>query len=146
MEHRWGTRRTVSVGVKLYARQSLPKFGRLLNASASGAYVAMSDTPPAMTRVQIALGWDRLQRGGQPRIAAYVVRIDSRGIGIEWQHFAPPSVLALIQALEVAPARTRQRALTRGRLPLLMHYSTRPPALKHPVGLEARLGNAHSRS
>lgn len=129
MEHRWGTRRTLSIGVKLYARQSLPKFGRMLNASASGAYVSMSDIPPIMTRVQIALGWDGLRRGGH-RIAAHVVRIDARGVGIEWRDFAPPPVLALIQAVEVAPARTRQRAATGGRPPRLMPRSA--PPIKHP--------------
>lgn len=109
MEHRWGTRRTLSVGVKLYTRQSAPQFGRLLNASASGAYVATSDTPPIMSRVRIALGWDGLQRGGRHRIAAYVVRIDKRGIGIEWRDFAPPPVVALMQTLDLPRARTRRR-------------------------------------
>lgn len=110
MEHRWGMRRTLSIGVKLYTRQSPPRFGRLLNASASGAYVAMSAAPPVMTRVQIALGWDALQRGGLHRIAAHVVRIDARGIGIEWREFAPPPVLALIQSMEVPRVRTMRRA------------------------------------
>jgi hypothetical protein len=110
MEHRWGTRRTLSVGVKLYTRQSAPKFGRLLNASASGAYIAMSATPPIMSRIQIALGWDRLQRSARDRISAYVVRIDARGVGIEWRDFAPPAVVALMQALDVPRARTRRRA------------------------------------
>lgn len=110
MEHRWGTRRILSVGVKLYTRQSAPQFGRLLNASASGAYVAMSATPPIMSRVRIALGWDGLQRGGRHRITAYVVRTDARGIGIEWRNFAPPPVVALMQALDAPRARTRRRA------------------------------------
>lgn len=110
MEHRCGTRRTLSVGVKLYTRQSPAKFGRLLNASASGAYVAMGATPPLMTRVQIALGWDSLQRGGRHRIAAYVVRVDARGIGVEWRDFAPAPVLALIQSMELPPALTMRHA------------------------------------
>ena len=146
MEHRWGNRRALSLGVKLYTRHGPPKFGRLLNASASGAYVAMSAMPPIMTRVQIALGWNRLQRGGRHRIAAYVVRIDARGIGIEWHEFAPPPVLALIQALEVPPARTRRRASAGGRLPLVMHYTAQPPAVKHPVSKGTQMTDRFSAS
>lgn len=122
MEHRWGMRRALSVGVKLYTRQSPPQFGRLLNASASGAYVAMSAAPPIMTRVRIALGWDSLQRGGRLRVAAHVVRVDARGIGIEWRYFAPPPVLALIQSMEVPPVRAMRRASVR--------VPNRPPAAR----------------
>lgn len=104
MEHRWGKRRTLDVGVTLHVRSKIPRFGRLLNASASGAYVATSVTLPIMTRVHITLGWDRFQHGGRHRIAAHVVRSDGRGIGIEWQEFAPRSVLALIDALDAASA------------------------------------------
>ena len=138
MEHRWGTRRTLSVGVRLYMQQSAPKFGRLLNASASGAYVAMSAAPPVMSRVQIALGWDRLQRGGRHRIAAYVVRVDARGIGIEWRKFAPPPVVALIQAFDVPPTRTSKRAPARCRLPLLLQYAAHPPAVHETDRQEVR--------
>lgn len=138
MEHRWGTRRTLTVGVRLYTRQSPPKFGRLLNASASGAYVAMSAAPPIMTRVQLALGWDRLQGGGRRRIVAHVVRVDARGIGIEWRDFAPPSVLALIDALEMPPRRTKQRASGGSRLTFLTHYAAQPPAANRPAGIGAR--------
>lgn len=96
MEHRWGIRRTLNVGVKLYVRGSPPRFGRLLDASASGGYVASSPPLPIMSRVQIALGWDGFHRDGHLRIAAYVVRTDAHGIGIEWREFAPLPVLALM--------------------------------------------------
>lgn len=112
MEHRWGTRRTLDVGVKLYVQSSLPVFGRIRNASSSGAYIATSATLPVMTRMHIALGWDGSQRGGRHRIAAHVVRADKRGIGIEWQEFAPLSVLALIDALE-SPIRKTEFIRTR---------------------------------
>lgn len=115
MEHRWGMRRTLSVGVRLYTGHSPPKFGRLLNASASGAYVAISAMPSIMARVQIALGWDSLQPDGRHRITAYVVRTDGRGIAIEWQDFAPPPVVALFRALDAPPTRTRAARLGRQR-------------------------------
>jgi hypothetical protein len=106
MEHRWGIRRTPDVGVTLYAESNLPRFGRMLNASSSGAYVATSATPPIMARVRITLGWGKSQHCGRRRIAAYVVRADRRGIGVEWQEFAPLPVLALIDALEVLRSRS----------------------------------------
>lgn len=115
MEHRWGIRRTLSVGVRVYTPHGPPKFGRLLNASASGAYVAIGAMPSIMARVQIALGWDSLQRGGRHRIAAYAVRTDGRGIGIEWQDFAPAPVIALLQALGDPPTQTGLRAAAGGR-------------------------------
>lgn len=122
MEHRWGIRRKLDVGVILQVRPSLPIFGRLLNASSSGAYVATSATLPIMTRVHVSLGWDRFQHGASHHIAAYVVRKDARGIGIEWQRFAPPAVLALIDTVELTPSRfCRERGGTR-----------RPAANPHP--------------
>lgn len=119
-------RRTLDVGVKLCARLSPPKFGRLLNASASGAYVAISAMPPIMTRVQIALGWDQFRRGGRHRVTGYVVRVDARGIGVEWHDFAPSPVLALIKAMEVPPARSTRRGSAASGLPLPTHYAAQP--------------------
>jgi hypothetical protein len=102
MEHRWGIRQTLDVGVKLYVGSQPPRLGRLLNASSSGAYVATNSPLPIMTRVRLALGWDRFQRADRHRIAAYVVRSDARGIGIEWQEFAALPMLALMDPPEVS--------------------------------------------
>ena len=55
-----------------------------------------------MTRVRLALEWDRFQRADRHRIAAYVVRSDARGIGIEWQEFAALPMLALMDPPEVS--------------------------------------------
>lgn len=98
MEHRWGTRRTLNVGVKLYVRGSPPRFGRLLDASASGGYVSTSPPLPIMTRVHVMLGWDSPHRRGRHQIAGYVVRADAHGFAVEWQKFAPPLVLTMIDA------------------------------------------------
>lgn len=107
MEHRWGIRQPLEVDVNLYVRPGHPVTGRLLNASSSGGYVATNATVPIMTRVHITLGWGSPQRGDRHRIAAYVVRSDARGIGLEWQEFAPAPVLALIDPLDTSPARIR---------------------------------------
>lgn len=102
MEHRWGIRRTLDVGVKLYVGSKPPRLGRLSDASSSGAYVVTSAPLPIMTRIHLALGWDRFQRADRHRIAAYVTRSDARGIGIEWQEFAPPPVLALLEVPQMS--------------------------------------------
>src|SRR5690348_8959444 len=111
MEHRWGIRRTLDVGVKLYVQRSSPRFGRLLNASSSGAYVATGAALPIMTRVRVALGWGSSQGGAARLISAFVVRTDARGIGIEWQKFAPPPLRALIDTLEMQRPHTPASAI-----------------------------------
>ena len=137
MEHRWGIRRTLDVGVRLHVRASLPGFGRLLDASASGAYLVTGMKLPIMTRVQIALGWDGLQGGGRHPITAYVVRAAARGFGIEWAQFAPASVLALIDGPKVASSRATRAAAPRPGTPLAVERSARALAIKHPVGVSA---------
>lgn len=122
MEHRWGVRQMLEVGVKLYVQPDRPLSGRLLNASSSGGYVTTSVTVPIMTRVDVTIGCDNSQRGGLHRIAGYVVRADARGVGIEWQDFAPPPVLALIAALQVRPSRESRRPRARVESPLLAQY------------------------
>ena len=109
MEHRWGIRRTLNIGVTLYVESKFPSFGRLLNASSSGAYLATSVTLPLMTRLHVALGRDGSQRNGRRRIAAHVVRTSDGGMGLEWQEFAPSPVIALINSLG-APARVLSQA------------------------------------
>ena len=110
MEHRWGIRRTLNVGVTLYVESKFPSFGRLLNASSSGAYLATSVRLPLMARVEVALGRDGSQRNRRRRIAAHVVRTSDGGIGLEWEEFAPSPMIALINSLEVLPAQVRLRA------------------------------------
>jgi len=105
MEHRWGTRQMLDIGVKLYAGSKRPIFGRMLNTSASGAYVATSTMLPIMTHVHVALGWRRGEHDRHHRIAAYVVRVDGRGVGIEWQEFASLPTPELIDDLDLLPTR-----------------------------------------
>jgi hypothetical protein len=74
MEHRWGIRRILEVGVTLYVESKSAAAGRLLSASSSGAYVATSAVLPIMSRVDVALGWGRTPHGVRNRVPAYVVR------------------------------------------------------------------------
>ena len=104
VEHRWGTRHVLDVLIRLDARPHLLAFARLRNASSSGAYVEVAAAPPLMTRIHIELDWESLRRDEPHRIAAYVVRDDGAGIGLEWCEFAPRPILAL---MESRPARAR---------------------------------------
>lgn len=134
MEHRWGTRRALDVGVKLYVDGKLPAFGRILDASSSGAYIASGAVLPIMTRVHVALGWDGSKRGPRCPVTAYVVRADARGVGIEWQEFAPVPVRALIDALDVLPL-PRKRRISACREPLLLTHQGAPSAfVRQPIG------------
>lgn len=115
MEHRWGIRRTLDLSVKLYMRAARPISGRLLNASSSGGYVATSVPLPVMTRVHVVLGRGSPLSCGRQRIAGYVIRSDTRGIGLEWQVFAPDPVLALIDPLETSPPHGSAITITEAR-------------------------------
>lgn len=133
MEHRWGTRQLLDVSVGL---EGLPSFARLRNVSSSGAYLETRASPALDSRVLLELRCGLGRDGGRCRVAAYVVRRDERGIGVEWCEFAPQPVLALItsalQAADMFEARER-RAGSRG-LPLAreMRSSARVDAWSSP--------------
>ena len=55
MEHRWGQRLTVDLAVRLAARRYNVRAARLVDLSASGAYIKVSADLRLLTRVQIAL-------------------------------------------------------------------------------------------
>ena len=107
MEHRWGTRHPFNLIVRLEAGAHLLAFARLRNASSSGAYVEVCAAPPLMARVHLELGSEGHRSTEAHRTAAYVVRNDGAGIGLEWCDFAPSPILALIEsrAMRVRPER-----------------------------------------
>lgn len=110
MEHRWGVRHSLELPVRLDARPHRLAFGRLLNASSSGAYIETDAAPPLFSRVCVELEWGVFRRSEFRRVAAYVVRHDGCGIGLEWQDFAPAAILELIeQRGRLAPARNQSR-------------------------------------
>ncbi|GEM_PF-817564 len=107
MEHRWGTRHPLDIVVRLNARPHLLAIGRLRDASSSGAYVETPAAPPLMSRIYVELDWGDFRRAEPSRIAAYVVRDDGAGIGLEWCDFAPLPIVALI---EDKPERARSES------------------------------------
>lgn len=106
MEHRWGLRHSLNLSVRLDGRPQLLTFARLKNASSSGAYIETRTAPPLLSRVWVELDWDR--RDESRRIAAYVVRTERNGVGLEWCDFAPRAILALIERLPRSVARDRR--------------------------------------
>ncbi len=88
MEHRWGERMPVRASVRVHCAK-WDAAGQLRDASLSGAFVH--------TRLQIA-AWTHveLELSGT-RIAAFVVRVASDGLGVEWCEFAPHPVRELLR-------------------------------------------------
>lgn len=103
MEHRWGTRHPLRTSVRLDARSHCLSRACLHNASSSGAYIETETVLPLWTRIYIELGWGTFGEDTR-RIAAYVVRQDEHGIGIEWCEFASPAILELIESMQAAEA------------------------------------------
>lgn len=124
MEHRWGVRHLLDVSVRLDGRPQVLTFARLKEASSSGAYIETRTAPPMLSRVWVELDWDR--RDDSNRIAAYVVRTDQGGVGLEWCDFAPRAILALIERSRRLVARDRRENIPAAirRLPSGM---VRPP-------------------
>ncbi len=100
MEHRWGQRFAVDIGVRLGSRPYAVRTGRLTDLSMSGASIKIGMDLRVLTRVQVALVLpSRLSRATSV-ISAYVARRHRDGAGIEWCEFAPEAVCELLRALE----------------------------------------------
>jgi hypothetical protein len=96
MEHRCGRRVRMSLGARL-GSPSRSLFGRVVDLSLSGAFVALPDPIPEQTRLVVEVA-ARGGFGSTPwRVPAHVVRRSESGVGIEWDEFAPWPVLALLR-------------------------------------------------
>ncbi len=107
VEHRWGERSVINVPVRLDARPHALAFGRLRDASVSGAYIETAFELPLWTRISVELDWGRFQRDETRRVAAYVARRDAGGIGLEWCELAPRPIVSLIRRRAALLARSR---------------------------------------
>ena len=87
MEHRWGERMPVRVSVRVHCAK-WDAAGQLRDASLSGAFVHTRLQIPAWTHVELELSG--------ARIAAFVVRAATDGLGREWCEFAPRPVRELL--------------------------------------------------
>jgi hypothetical protein len=95
MDHRWGARTPVHLNVRLICHPGAITPGWLSDVSISGAYVRTELVMQLLSPVRIVLV-DRLPSGrGSMDLAAYVVRRDSVGLGLEWRNLAPKSLRRL---------------------------------------------------
>lgn len=77
MEHRWGTRVPLNVPAGIQAGDGRVSEACVRNASISGAFVESGTRLPLLSRVSVNL------RGGE-MLDACIVRIDDRGMALEW--------------------------------------------------------------
>ena len=96
MEHRLGTRVPTSLPVRIVRARAALAFGRMLNASSSGAYIETSATLPLLARFDIVCGPACSDRAHCPGVPAYVTRVGRGGVGIEWLEFAPEMIRQLV--------------------------------------------------
>ena len=96
MEHRWGKRSTLDIGVGLHLGSGAVDTGRIANASLSGAFVRTTRRFPAFTRVIVEFEGGFSRQSAPRCVPAYGVRTAPDGHGLEWYEFAPPAVAALL--------------------------------------------------
>jgi hypothetical protein len=115
MEHRWGERFAVDLAVRVAGRPYHVRMGRLADLSVSGAYVNMSAADlRLLSRVQIAIALPPRLAHPTSMVAAYVARLSSDGVGVEWCEHAPKPVLELLRYIAThRPERHRVTAPAR---------------------------------
>jgi hypothetical protein len=79
MEHRWGIRVDLHVPAELRTADGNSTDGIVKNASVSGAFVETVTKLPLLSRIAVNLP----ARGGEG-LDACVVRIEDRGLAVEW--------------------------------------------------------------
>jgi hypothetical protein len=97
MEHRWGGRVTIDLAVRVAGRPYSVRPARLVNLSASGAYIVVSADLRLLSRVQIAIALPHHLPHPTPMVAAYIARKGKDGVGVEWCEYAPKPVLELLR-------------------------------------------------
>jgi len=96
MEHRWGQRLMVDLAIRLAGRPYNVRHARLVDLSASGAFIKVGTDLRLLSRVQIAIALPHHRTRPTPMVAAYVVRKGKDGVGVEWCEYAPQPVLELL--------------------------------------------------
>jgi hypothetical protein len=102
MEHRWGERFSVDLGVRIAARPFAVRTGRLVNLSLSGGAVEIAFELRALSRVRLAIVMPHRFTHATPVISAFVARRYPGWVGLEWCEFAPRPVVELLRSPEFA--------------------------------------------
>lgn len=79
MEHRWGTRVELDAPAEISTPAGFAASGYVRNASVSGAFVETRMKFPLLSRIAV----HPLARNGE-WLDAWVVRVESKGIAVEW--------------------------------------------------------------
>ncbi|MDE2295674.1 MAG: PilZ domain-containing protein [Gammaproteobacteria bacterium] len=90
MEHRWGSRKEVSLPVEMRRPGMEPLRARIEDLSLSGAKLRLPAPLPTLAR------WD--VRIGEHVVPAWVVRRTANGVGLEWCEFAPAVIATILRA------------------------------------------------
>ena len=96
MEHRLGTRVPTFLPVRVVPARAALVFGRMLNASLSGAYIETAATLPLLARIDVVCGPACPDRAHCPGVPACVTRVGRKGVGVEWLEFAPEMIRQLV--------------------------------------------------
>jgi hypothetical protein len=104
MEHRWGTRIELHAEARLMTSEGLCQ-GVLRNASLSGAFVETTARPTLLSRVSV-----RPASPGAEWLDGWVVRVETRGIAVEWLDPPLHSVAVLLALHSVRAAATPPRS------------------------------------
>ncbi len=138
MEHRWGTRVSVDLAVRLDVGADRLAPGLIREVSLSGAYLETRAGIAPYTPVLIELPRG-LHGSSEPhRISALVIRADGRGLALEWSEFAPGAVRTLIAAANWASSSRR----TPGPSAAVPRETSEAPPAAPPLssGLPVRVG------
>jgi hypothetical protein len=111
MEHRWGRRTSVDVVVRLIGSPGAIGTGRLLNVSATGAFVQTKLHLPLFTPVRVEPIAGPLLVSHPCAGRAYVVRQVSAGVGIEWFAVATDPVRTTNAGLTVRDALANSKSM-----------------------------------
>lgn len=105
MEHRWGRRISVDVGVSVQYRPLGRVRGRLRNLSSSGAFVQTSHPLPTNARVEIVIATGTDGTAQIHRLEGVVVRTAKTGVGVMFFQFHRQDFETLLPRLQ--PSTTR---------------------------------------
>lgn len=125
MEHRWGTRVELDAPARLMTSDALCE-GVLRNASLSGAFIETPARPALLSRVSV-----RPATPAGEWLDGWVVRMEARGLAVEWLD-PPLHSVALLLSLHASAGPTRHLPLRTPRAPPVVLWP-------HPAPGAARL-------
>lgn len=128
MEHRWGRRKAAELDVRLRGSPGAIGFGSLRDVSLSGAYVRTSLFLPLLGCVTVSVGNDE--------VPAQVVRRDGKGLGLEWEEFAPRVIGRLLgYSSATLDAAAHQESSVHSTTPAIVIAAKAAPAMNVAAGL-----------